>query len=244
MYSIGWCERIRFIEWIFLLLQIIIFIFMKFQLFTLLIIVFMSASCQPKVQTYTIETSLGNIKVKLFEDTPLHKENFEKLVAEQFYDSVLFHRIIPQFMIQTGNGATKTVKEGERPTDGGDLGYTVPAEFVPEYFHKKGALAAARMGDQVNPEKRSSCSQFYIVQGRTFSDEELDAIENQMQLTFPEFQRGVYKTLGGAPFLDRNYTVFGEVTEGMDVVDKIASVPTRSGDWPLADIRILRIVKD
>jgi peptidyl-prolyl cis-trans isomerase B (cyclophilin B) len=218
---------------------------MKFKLFTLLFIVFMSASCQPKVQTYTIETSLGNIKVRLFENTPLHKENFEKLVAEQFYDSVLFHRIIPQFMIQTGNGATKTVKTGERPAAGdGDLGYTVPAEFVPEYFHKKGALAAARMGDQVNPEKRSSCSQFYIVEGRTFSDEELDAIENQMHLTFSEFQRGVYKTLGGTPFLDQNYTVFGEVTEGMDVVEKIASLPTGPGDWPLTDIRIIRIVKD
>ncbi|MDR1610046.1 MAG: peptidylprolyl isomerase [Candidatus Symbiothrix sp.] len=204
----------------------------------------MSTSCQPKAQTYTIETSLGNIKVKLFENTPLHKQNFEKLVAEQFYDSVLFHRIIPQFMIQTGNGATKTARVGERPADGGDLGYTVPAEFVPENFHKKGALAAARIGDQVNPEKRSSCSQFYIVQGRTFSDEELDAIENQMHLTFSEFQRGVYKTMGGTPFLDQNYTVFGEVTEGLDVVDKIASVPTGPGDSPLADIRIIRITKD
>lgn len=217
---------------------------MKFNLFTLSIIVLMAASCQPKAQTYTIETSLGNIKVKLFENTPLHKENFEKLVAEQFYDSVLFHRIIPQFMIQTGNGATKTAGTRERTNRDGDLGYTVPAEFVPENFHKKGALAAARTGDQVNPEKRSSCSQFYIVQGRIFSDEELDAIENQMHLTFSEFQRGIYKTLGGTPFLDQNYTVFGEVTEGLDVIDKIASVPTGSGDWPLADIRILRIVKN
>jgi peptidyl-prolyl cis-trans isomerase B (cyclophilin B) len=215
---------------------------MKFKLFTLLSVVFMSISCQPKAQTYTIETTLGNIKVKLFENTPLHKANFEKLVAEQFYDSVLFHRIIPQFMIQTGNGATKTVSTGERPAGEGDLGYTVPAEFVPENFHKKGALAAARTGDQVNPEKRSSCSQFYIVQGRTFSDDELNAIENRMHLTFSEFQQGVYKTLGGAPFLDQNYTVFGEVTEGLDVIDKIASVPTGPGDRPLTDIRILRIV--
>ncbi|GHT60001.1 peptidyl-prolyl cis-trans isomerase [Bacteroidia bacterium] len=204
----------------------------------------MSASCQPKAQIYTIETSLGSIKVKLFENTPLHKENFEKLVAEQFYDSVLFHRIIPQFMIQTGNGATKTAKAGEHLAGGGDLGYTIPAEFAPENFHKKGALAAARTGDQVNPEKRSSCSQFYIVQGHSFSDEELDAIENQMHLTFSEFQRGIYKTLGGTPFLDQNYTVFGEVVEGLDIIDKIASVPTGPGDWPLADVRIIRIVKD
>ena len=217
---------------------------MKYKLFTLLFVVSMSVSCQPKVQTYTIETSLGNIKVRLFDNTPLHKANFEKLVAEQFYDSVLFHRIIPQFMIQTGDGATKTVREGERSANEEDCGYTIPAEFVPENFHKKGALAAARKGDQVNPEKRSSCTQFYIVQGRAFSDEELDAIENQMRLTFSEFQRGVYKTLGGAPFLDQNYTVFGEVVEGLDVVDKIASVPTGPGDRPLKDIRIIRIVKD
>lgn len=217
---------------------------MKSNLFTLLLVVFMSVSCQPKAQTCTIETSLGNIKVRLFESTPLHKENFEKLVAEQFYDSVLFHRIIPQFMIQTGNGATKTASAGERPAGDGDLGYTVPAEFAPENFHKKGALAAARTGDAVNPEKRSSCSQFYIVQGRIFSDEELNALENQMHLTFSEFQRSVYKTLGGAPFLDGNYTVFGEVTEGLDVVDKIASVRTSPGDWPLADVRIIRIVKN
>ena len=217
---------------------------MKYKLFTLLFVVFMSISCQPKEQTYTIETSLGNIKVRLFDNTPLHKANFEKLVAEQFYDSVLFHRIIPQFMIQTGDGATKTVRVGEQPAKEEDCDYTIPAEFVPENFHKKGALAAARIGDQVNPEKRSSCSQFYIVQGRTFSDEELDAIENQMHLTFSEYQRGVYKTLGGAPFLDQNYTVFGEIVEGLDVVDKIASVPTGPGDRPLKDIRIIRIVKD
>jgi peptidyl-prolyl cis-trans isomerase B (cyclophilin B) len=205
----------------------------------------MLTQCQSKAQTYySIETSLGNIKVRLFENTPLHKENFEKLVAEQFYDSVLFHRIIPQFMIQTGNGATKTVKSGERIFGEKDLGYTIPAEFVPENFHKKGALAAARTGDHVNPEKRSSCSQFYIVQGRTFSDEELDALENQMHLTFSEFQRGVYKVMGGTPFLDQNYTVFGEVTDGLDVIDKIASVPTGAGDWPLADVRIIRITKD
>jgi len=200
----------------------------------------MAISCQSNAQTYTIETNLGNIQVKLYDRTPLHKENFEKLVAAQVYDSVLFHRIIAGFMIQTGNPATKP-NPGEIEID---LNYTIPAEFVPEYFHKKGALAAARTGDNVNPEKRSSSSQFYIVQGRTFTDEELDQIEERMNLEFSEFQRGIYKTIGGTPFLDQNYTVFGEVVKGMEVVDAIASVPTGPGDFPEKDIRILRIVKD
>ncbi|MCL2651428.1 MAG: peptidylprolyl isomerase [Candidatus Azobacteroides sp.] len=200
----------------------------------------MTVSCQSNVQTYTIETNLGNIQVKLYDKTPLHKENFERLVAEHFYDGVLFHRIIPGFMIQTGNGATKVTPDENEI----DLNYTVPAEFVPEYFHKRGALAAARMGDAVNPEKRSSPTQFYIVQGRTYSDEELDQIEKQLQIQFSEFQRGVYKTIGGTPFLDQNYTVFGEVVKGLEVVDAIASIPTGRGDFPEKDIRILRIVKN
>ena len=202
----------------------------------------MTISCQSSVQTYTIETNPGDIQVKLYDQTPLHRENFEKLVAEQFYDSVLFHRIIQGFMIQTGNPATKPSANSDSLKN--ELNYTVPAEFVPEYFHKKGALAAARTGDAVNPEKRSSSSQFYIVQGRTYTDEELDRIEEHLHITFSEFQRGIYKTVGGAPFLDQNYTVFGEVVKGMDVVDAIASVPTRPGDMPLKDVRILRIVKD
>jgi peptidyl-prolyl cis-trans isomerase B (cyclophilin B) len=210
---------------------------MKYFLFTFYFFIFMTISCHSNGQTYTIETSLGNIQVKLYDNTPLHKENFEKLVAEQFYDSVLFHRIIPGFMIQTGNPATKPVAENA-------LDYTVAAEFVPEYFHKKGALAAARTGDAVNPEKRSSSSQFYIVQGRTYTDAELDQIEERMNLELSEFQRGIYKTMGGTPFLDQNYTVFGEVVKGMEIVDAIASVPTGPGDFPQTDIRILRIIKD
>ena len=202
----------------------------------------MTISCQSNAQTYTIETNLGNIQVKLYDKTPLHKENFEKLVAEKFYDNVLFHRIIARFMIQTGNPETKIIADGE--TLKIDLDYTVAAEFVPEYFHKKGVLAAARFGDAVNPEKRSSSSQFYIVQGRTYSDEELDQIEARLQIRFPEFQRGIYKTIGGTPFLDQNYTVFGEVIKGLEVVDAIASVPTGPGDFPEKDVRILRIVKD
>ena len=213
---------------------------MRFFLFTFYLFTFMTISCQSNAQTYTIETNLGNIQVKLYDQTPLHKENFEKLVTAQLYDSVLFHRIIAGFMIQTGNPATKP-NFGEIEID---LNYTVPAEFVPEYFHKKGALAAARIGDAGNPERRSSSSQFYIVQGRTFTDVELDQIEENLNLEFSELQREIYKIIGGTPFLDQNYTVFGEVINGLDVVDAIASVPTGPGDFPEKEIRILRIVKD
>jgi len=199
----------------------------------------MMTSCKSGAHTYTIETNLGNIQVKLYDKTPLHKANFEKLVAAKLYDGVLFHRIIPEFMIQTGNPATKQGFDGT--TSGIDLNYTVPAEFVPEYFHKKGALAAARTQ---NPEKRSSSSQFYIVQGQTFIDAELDQYEEQMQKEFSQLQRGIYKAIGGTPFLDNNYTVFGEVIKGMEVVDAIASVPTGPGDFPEQEVRILRIVKD
>ena len=200
-------------------------------------------SCQSNAQTtYTIETNLGKIQVKLYDQTPLHKENFEKLVETKLYDNVLFHRIIQGFMIQTGDPATKPVFDGN--TSGIDLNYTIPAEFVPEYYHKKGALAAARTGDQVNPEKRSSSSQFYIVQGRTFDNEELSQLENQMNINFSELQRSIYKAIGGTPFLDQNYTVFGEVVKGMAVVDAIAAVPTGPRDFPEVEVRILRIVKD
>jgi len=202
----------------------------------------MTISCQFNAQTYTIETNLGNIQVKLYDETPLHKENFEKLVEAKFYNNVLFHRIIQGFMIQTGNPGAKAFSGGE--TLEIDLNYTVPAEFVPGYFHKKGALAAARVGDAANPEKRSSATQFYIVQGRTFVDVELNQIEEQNKLKFTESQRGIYKTIGGTPFLDQNYTVFGEVVKGMEVVEAIAAIPTGPGDFPEKDIRIVRIVKD
>jgi peptidyl-prolyl cis-trans isomerase B (cyclophilin B) len=217
---------------------------MKTNLFTLLLFSIMSISCQSQSQTYTIETNLGNIRIKLYDNTPLHKANFEKLVNEQFYDSVLFHRIIQGFMIQTGNPDTKTAKGINDLVDNDSVNYTVPAEFVPENYHKKGAIAAARFGDAVNPEKRSSSSQFYIVQGREYTDDELNRIEEQLHFEYSEFQRGIYKTVGGTPFLDQNYTVFGEVVQGLDVVDKIAALPTGAGDWPQVNIRILRITKD
>jgi len=215
---------------------------MKPFVFIIYIFAFMMISCQTNAQTYTIETNLGNIQVKLYDKTPLHKENFEKLITEQLYDSVLFHRIIQGFMIQTGDPTTKPGSNADSLSNA--LNYTVAAEFVPEYFHKKGALAAARIGDVANPEKRSSSSQFYIVKGRTYIDEELDQIGKQLNLQFSESQRGIYKTIGGTPFLDQNYTVFGEVVNGLDVVDAIAAVPTDSRNFPLKDVRILRIVKD
>ncbi|MDR0546375.1 MAG: peptidylprolyl isomerase [Dysgonamonadaceae bacterium] len=196
----------------------------------------MATACKSDAQTYTIETSLGNIKIRLYENTPLHKANFEKLVAGNAYDSVLFHRIINGFMIQTGDlgtkpGAGENTPEGEK----------IPAEFCPEYFHKKGALAAARIGDQFNPEKKSSPTQFYIVQGRPFSEAELAQIGASYGKTWTDEQKAVYQTLGGTPFLDMDYTVFGEVVEGLDIVDKIAATPTGQGDRPLGDVRILRI---
>ncbi|MDR0541487.1 MAG: peptidylprolyl isomerase [Dysgonamonadaceae bacterium] len=200
----------------------------------------MATSCQSNAQTYTIETSLGNIQVKLYDNTSLHKANFEKSVAEQVYDSILFHRIIEGFMIQTGDPATKPGANRATTTEG----ETIPAEFVPENFHKKGALAAARMGDPVNPEKRSSPTQFYIVQGRPFSEEELNFMESYHGKSWTPEQKEIYKTLGGAPFLDQDYTVFGEVVDGLDIVDKIAALPTDSRDFPLSDIRIIKITKD
>ncbi|MDR0863326.1 MAG: peptidylprolyl isomerase [Candidatus Symbiothrix sp.] len=200
----------------------------------------MALSCQSEAQTYTIETSLGNIQFKLYEKTPLHKANFEKLIEAQAYDNVLFHRIIKDFMIQTGDLSTKP---------GADLSAiveeeTIPAEFVPEYIHKKGALAAARTGDQVNPELRSSPTQFYIVQGKTYSEDELAQIEAYTGKSYTPEEKAIYTTTGGTPFLDNNYTVFGEVIDGLDVVEKISLAPTTPRDSPLEDIRILKITKD
>jgi peptidyl-prolyl cis-trans isomerase B (cyclophilin B) len=206
----------------------------------LFIITFMTLSCSSTAQTYTIETSLGNIQVILYDNTPLHQANFEKLVAEHVYDSILFHRIIEGFMIQAGDPATKP---GALPLSAPE-GEMVPAEFVPENFHKKGALAAARTGDAVNPEKRSSPTQFYIVQGRPYSPEELAMLESNHGKSWTAEQKEVYQTLGGTPFLDREYTVFGEVTGGLDVVDAIAALPTGLRDFPLSEIRIITVRRD
>ena len=186
-------------------------------------------------------TTEGTIVLRLYDSTPLHRDNFLRLVKSHYYDSVLFHRVIQNFMIQAGDPNSKRAI-AHQPLGNGGPGYTIPAEFRTTLFHKKGVLAAARDN---NPEKRSSASQFYIVQGRTFTDKELDSVEivrlDGRKLS-PE-QREYYKTIGGTPQLDQNYTVYGEVVKGLDVVDKIAATPTSKGqdrDRPLQDIRIIK----
>jgi len=189
-----------------------------------------------------LQTSMGDITLRLSDSTPLHRDNFLRLVKQGFYDSVLFHRVINNFMIQSGDPTSKTAPPG-KPLGGGGPGYTVPAEFRTSLFHKKGALAAARQGDDVNPEKASSGSQFYIAQGKKFTDGALDSLEN-FRLGGRKIsaqQREVYKTFGGTPHLDQGYTVFGEVVKGIEVIDKIAAVPTSKAadrDRPLEDVKI------
>lgn len=182
-----------------------------------------------------IETSMGNIVVKLYNETPKHRDNFIKLVREGVYDGLLFHRVIKNFMIQGGDPNSRTAKPGQMLGDG-TLGYTIPAEFVQGLYHKKGALAAARQGDQVNPKKESSSCQFYIVQGDKWTLDRLKMLEQRMGKTFSDEQIKMYTTVGGTPFLDGDYTVFGEVVEGLDVVDKIAAVQCGAADRPVQDV--------
>lgn len=237
-----------------------------------------------------LETTMGNITVKLYNETPKHRDNFIKLSKEGTYDSTLFHRVIKNFMIQAGDPQSKTATD-TTTLGNGDVGYTLPAEFNPKFFHKKGALAAARLGDEVNPNKESSGCQFYIVTGRKFSEAQMISMENQLNearletvfnelarkhmkeiykmrkagdndgllelqdsleaqargivakepaLKFSREQIAAYTTVGGAPHLDGAYTVFGEVTEGMDVIDKIQAVKTNRADRPETDVRILK----
>lgn len=186
-----------------------------------------------------ITTTMGEIKVKLFNDTPQHRDNFLKHVKEHRYDSLLFHRVIKQFMIQAGDVTSKNASAADRLGDG-DLGYTVPAEIVyPKYFHKKGMLCAARTGDNVNPRRASSATQFYIVTGKHFTEMELDKMEQAQGITLTPEQRQAYMLDGGAPHLDGKYTVFGEVISGIKVVDKIQTAATGENDRPVEDIRIL-----
>ena len=237
-----------------------------------------------------IETSAGDITVKLYNETPKHRDNFIKLVKEGVYDSTLFHRVIKQFMIQAGDPDSKNASDTAM-LGSGDVGYTIPAEFNPKFFHKKGVLAAARQGDDVNPEKASSGCQFYIVTGRKFTEPQLLGMENKIneqreealfdslarqhmkeiykmrkagdnagllelqdtleaqareladkeeKFRFTPEQIKAYSTIGGAPHLDGSYTVFGEVTEGMEVVDNIEIAKTNRADRPIENIRILK----
>lgn len=243
-----------------------------------------------------IKTTEGNLTVRLFGDTPRHRDNFVKLAKEGYYNGVLFHRVINEFMVQTGDPDSKTAPAGKMLGSGGP-GYDIEAEIVyPAHFHKRGALAAARQGDQVNPERRSSGSQFYIVTGKAYNDSTLNQMERQLQMMQKQNilndlarehrdsimtlrrnrdqaglqalqdelvaitekkaaeaparltaeQREAYTTTGGTPHLDNQYTVFGEVVDGMDVIDKIEKVETDSHDRPLKDVKILsmRVLTD
>ncbi len=185
-------------------------------------------------------TTEGKMVIMLYNETPLHRDNFLKLVKTHAYDSLLFHRVIRNFMIQAGDPNSRNAKPNQMLGDG-TLGYTVPAEFRPDLFHRKGALCAARQGDNVNPKKESSASQFYIVQGQPWDAATLDMMEKRFGKPIPAERRKVYMTEGGTPHLDGDYTVFGQVVEGMEVVDKIAAVQTGPADRPVRDVRILSV---
>ncbi len=217
-----------------------------FLIFSFLI--FSSCSSLKKTPTYVepttgrivqVQTDFGNITIALNDSTPLHRDNFIKLIKEKFYDSLLFHRIIKEFMIQGGDPSSKYATAGAVLGSGGK-DYRVPAEFRPYLYHKRGALAAARDN---NPERASSSCQFYIVQGKKWTDEELNMTE-QTRLggrKLADSVRNYYKTIGGTPQLDMNYTVFGEVTQGLSIVDSIANQPRGGYNRPLKDIR-MRVV--
>ncbi len=184
-----------------------------------------------------IETDHGTISGFLYDNTPLNAENMRKVSKEHTYDSTLFHRVIPDFMIQGGDPDSKHAAPGQMLGNGG-LTYTVPAEINDQIFHKRGVIAAARDN---NPSKAGSSTQFYIVVGKKYTDAELDNISTRTGHKFTPEQRTAYKTIGGTPFLDGNYTVFGEVTDGMDVVEKIINEPRDSRDRPNKDVRILKL---
>lgn len=184
-----------------------------------------------------ITTNLGNMKVKLYNLTPKHRDNFLKLVDQKFYDSLLFHRVIRNFMIQGGDPLSKNAAPGVG-LGNGDIGYTIPAEFVDTLYHKKGALCAARTE---NPAKASSGCQFYIVQGQVMTPEQINMMETQRGLKLSEAQKKAYTTVGGSPWLDGSYTVYGEVVEGLDIIDKIATVKTAPGDRPVENVYILKM---
>ena len=200
-------------------------------------IIVISASAQKnKVK---IETDHGTIVVMLYNNTPKNTENMMKLVKEHYYDSTLFHRCIPQFVIQGGDPKSKRAKAGEMLGEG-DLGYTVPAEINDVYYHKRGALGVARDN---TPDKSGSACQFYIVVGKPFTDAQLDDLTKRTGRIYTPEQREVYKTQGGTPHLDGNYTVLGEVIEGMDVVDKISMEARDKNDRPNTDVRMLKVTR-
>lgn len=184
-----------------------------------------------------VETDYGNMTIKLYNETPKHRDNFLKLVNEGFYDDLLFHRVINGFMIQGGDPNSRAAKPGQMLGDG-NLGYTVPAEFNAGLYHRKGALAAARMGDDVNPKKESSSCQFYIVQGNVWPEEQLRMFAARYGKQLTDAQVATYTTVGGTPHLDGDYTVFGQVVEGLEVIDAIAAVRTGYADRPVKDVKM------
>ena len=204
------------------------------------VLLFAALSCgssQEKHNMVRIKTPYGDMLVELSDETPKHRDNFLSLVEKGYYNGLLFHRVMRNFMIQGGDPDSRNASKGQMLGSGGP-GYTIPAEFNPNLVHIKGAVAAARRGDQVNPQRASSGSQFYIVQGKTFTDAELDQIERDNHIKYTPEQREAYKTIGGTPFLDGQYTVFGKVTEGLDVIDQITAQPTDRANRPLEDIEM------
>jgi len=213
----------------------------KILLISLLFLLTIQPYAQLIPETVVVfQTTKGVIKLKLYNETSMHRDNFIKLVSEGYYNGVLFHRVIKDFMIQAGDPQSKNAKPGEALGNGGP-DYTIPAEFYAPLYHKKGALAAARSGDNVNPDRESSGSQFYIVQGKKYTLDQLQAMENSKKhIPFTEDQKLVYTTLGGTPHLDYAYTVFGEVIEGIEVVDAIALAATDERNRPLENIAIIK----
>ena len=212
----------------------------------LMLLVCSSAMAQDRAEV-EFQTTEGNIRIALFNETPQHRDNFMKLVRMGFYDSLLFHRVIKDFMIQGGDLHSKHAEPGKFLGEG-ELDYTIEPEFrLPQIYHRRGVIASARESDRVNPERRSGAAQFYIVWGKVYDDkrlakvqERLDSATNgQVKLT-PEMIE-TYKTVGGTPHLDGQYTVFGEVTQGLDIVERIIQVETDKNDRPLKDIRILKV---
>lgn len=204
-------------------------------------------SCNSKqgVTKVLMKTTAGNMEFVLYDETPLHRDNFIELVQKSYFDSLLFHRVIKDFMIQGGDPDSKNAGQGVKLGEGGP-DYRIDAELrVPELFHKRGVLAAAREGDRVNPMKRSSASQFYIVWGKVYTQEEINVLQDRMrEFGFPEMtteQMNTYTTIGGTPFLDGQYTVFGEIVSGLDVVEKIQNMPTDENDRPVEDVRIISV---
>jgi len=216
----------------------------------LLLTVVVLHSCNPKLSnglrandlTKDVEmiTNKGVIIIRLSDSTPLHRDNFLRLAKHGYYDSMLFHRVIKNFMIQSGDPNSKQAKPKEQ-LGNGDPGYSIPAEFRESLFHHKGAIAAAREGDDVNPNKASSGSQFYIVEGKKYSLDLLTEGEKTTKRKMPNKQKEVYSKIGGVPWLDGGYTIFGDVIKGLDVIDSIANVKTDSLDRPINDIRIIKM---